>query len=290
MESKIILITGATNGIGKNTAKALVQQGHLVVIHGRDMIKTQAVCEEISSETGSNKVDYLIADLFSLSEVKRMADEFKRKYKQLDVLINNAGAVFNKQRETTEEGLEKTMTLNLFVPFLLTELLLEVLEKSPACRIINVSSVAHKMGGKPDLSDIQSEKKYKNFKVYGLSKLYLIWITQHLSEILMEKGIKNITVNALHPGIIASGFGNGANKGFFIDFVFKLSKHLLTSAKKGAVTSIYLATSKDVENVTGKYFGHRQKIAKTGKRHYSVKNEKLIWDYCMQIVKPYLNK
>jgi NAD(P)-dependent dehydrogenase (short-subunit alcohol dehydrogenase family) len=290
MDSKTIFITGATNGIGKDTAKALAQQGHFVVIHGRDTVKTQAVCEEIKSETGSNTVDYLIADLLSLSEVRRMADEFKKKYDRLDVLINNAGAVFNRQRETTKEGLEKTMTLNLFAPFLLAELLLEVLEKSPSARIINVASVAHKMGGKPDLSDIQSEKIYANFKVYGLSKLYLIWITHYLSDILIEKEIKNITVNTLHPGVISSGFGNGANKGLFVDFIFKLSKYLLTSAKKGAETSVYLATSNDVENVTGKYFNQRQKITETDKRYDSAENRKIVWNYCMQIVKPYFNE
>jgi NAD(P)-dependent dehydrogenase (short-subunit alcohol dehydrogenase family) len=282
MDNKIILITGATSGIGKVTAKELAKMGHRIIIHGRDKVKTQAVCAEIKAETG-NEIDFLIADLFSLKEVKRMADEFKNKYDSLDVLINNAGAVFNKQRETTEEGLEKTMTLNLFAPFLLTQLLMEVLIKSPSARIINVSSIAHKMGGKPDLSDIQSEKNYANFKVYGLSKLYLIWITQHLAELLTEKGITNVTVNALHPGIISSGFGNGANKGLFIDFVFKLSKGLLTSAKRGASTSIYLATSNKVENITGKYFNNRHKIVKPSTKYYSKKKKKIVWDYCMNL-------
>ncbi len=130
LKSKIILITGATGGIGKETARALARQGHTVVIHGRNKVKTQQVCEEIKSETGNIKVDMLLADLLLLSDVKYMADEFKKKYDRLDVLINNAGAMMNKNRETTKEGLEKTIVVNLLAPFLLTELLLVFWQKA----------------------------------------------------------------------------------------------------------------------------------------------------------------
>ncbi len=286
MERKIILITGSTNGIGKATAKALAQQGHFVIIHGRDKTRTQAVCEEIKSETGNSNVDMLLADLFLLTDVKRMADEFKQKYDRLDVLINNAGAVFGKDRETTKEGFEKTMTLNLFAPFLLTELLLEVLAKSPVARIINVSSAAHGIRSTPDLSDIQLKKNYSFIKAYGLSKLYIIWITRHLVAELKEKGLGHITANSLHPGVIASEFGKSSNIRF-VNILTKLMRPFLLTNEQGAETSIYLAVSKDVENVTGKYFA-KKKVAKESVKHYSSENEKIVWDYCKKIVEPYL--
>jgi NAD(P)-dependent dehydrogenase (short-subunit alcohol dehydrogenase family) len=207
MTDKIILITGSTDGIGKITAKALAKQGHTVIVHGRNQQKTKAVCEELKAETDNLNIDFVIADLLLLSDIQRMAGDVKKKYQRLDVLINNAGAIFGKERETTKEGLEKTMALNLFSPFLLTQLLLESLAKSQAARIVNVSSAAHTMSGAPDLSDIQFTKNYSFGNAYGLSKLYLIWVTQHLAKDLKEKGMGLITVNSLHPGTIKTEFG-----------------------------------------------------------------------------------
>ena len=289
MESKIILITGSTDGIGKVTAKALAKQGHAVIVHGRNIKKAETVCEEIKLETGNNKIDFVIADLFLLSDVKRMANEFKQKYERLDGLINNAGAMFGKDRETTKEGFEKTMALNLFSPFLLIQLLLEVLAKSPAARIINVSSAAHTMSGKIDLSDIQLENNYSFGNAYGQSKLYLIWVTQHLATELKERGFNNITANSLHPGTIKTEFGQNANKGFWVNLLFKLSMLFAITPLKGAENTIYLATSKDCENITGKYFSNKR-VAKPSMKYYLPENEKIIWDYCMQIVNPYLDK
>ena len=143
MDSKTILITGSTDGIGKITATTLAKQGHTVIVHGRNKAKAEKVCQEIKSETGSSRVDYTIADLLSLADVKQMADEFNKKYEQLDVLINNAGAFFGKKRETTKEGFEKTITVNLLAPFLLSQLLLPILAKSGSARIINLSSAMH---------------------------------------------------------------------------------------------------------------------------------------------------
>jgi NAD(P)-dependent dehydrogenase (short-subunit alcohol dehydrogenase family) len=289
MEGKTILITGSTDGIGKVTAKALAKQGHTVIIHGRNKKKAETVCEELKSETANNKINFVIADLFLLSDVKRMADEFKKKYERLDVLVNNAGAIFGKDRETTKEGFEKTMALNLFSPFLLTQLLVEVLAKSPAARIINVSSAAHTMSGKIDLSDIQLENNYSFGNAYGQSKLYLIWVTQHLATELKEKGLSNITANSLHPGTIKTEFGQNTNKGFGVNLLFKLAMLFAITPAKGAENTIYLATSKDVENITGKYFSNKR-VGKPSMKYYSPENEKIIWDYCMQIVQPYLDK
>jgi len=291
MKNKTILITGATSGIGKETAKALAQQGHFVIIHGRNLEKTQAVCQEIKSETGNNNIDFLISDLLLLSDVKRMADEFKQKYDKLDVLLNNAGGVFSKQREITEEGLEKTMTLNIFVPLLLSHLLSDVLAKN-ASRIINISSIAHKAPYKPDLNDIQLEKGYSYSKAYSLSKLYLIWLSQRMASDFKEKGFKSITVNSLEPGVATSSFGKNSDKGFLLNLGFKIffRKPFFSSCKHAAKTSIYLATAQEVENITGKFFNHKAKMVKPNSRYYSPENEKVVWNYSMKIISPYLNK
>ncbi len=288
MESKIILITGATQGIGKETATALALQGHTVVIHGRNAAKLQAVSGEIKAVTGNSNVDTIMADLFSLSDIKRMADEFKSRYDRLDVLINNAGAFLNKQRETTTDGHEKTITLNLFAPFLIMQSLLEVLAKSPSARIINLSSAMHRRGGRPDFNDFNLEQSYTPARAYGLSKLYLIWITRHLSKKLKEKGIKNITVNASHPGAVATNFGQDSDKGFISNLIFKAALPFMDKPSQGARTSIYLATSPEVENITGEFFNNKEKIEKPDDRYYSPENDAIVWSYCKEITKDYL--
>jgi NAD(P)-dependent dehydrogenase (short-subunit alcohol dehydrogenase family) len=288
MENKVILITGSTDGIGKITAQALAKQGHTVIIHGRNEEKTKQVYEEIKSKTGNKKIDYIIADLLSLSDIKRMTNEFKKRYTHLDVLINNAGAIFGKNREITNEGFEKTITLNLFAPFLLTNLLLETLTKSKSARIINLYSAMHRRSGKPDFNNFQSEKVYRTDKAYGLSKLYLVWITQHLAKILKEKGITNVTVNACHPGAVATSFGQEADKGFLMNLIFKVALKLMPKPETGAKTSIYLATSSEVENISGQFFDQKMKVEKPDHRYYSAENEQLVWDYCEKIIQPYL--
>lgn len=199
MEQKTILITGATDGIGKITATSLAAQGHKIIVHGRNRLKAETVCREIKSETGNNKVDYVLADLLSMADIKCMVADFKSSHNHLDVVINNAGAFFNKQRETTKEGFEKTIALNLFAPFLLMQLLTDVLAKSSSARIINMYSAMHRRGGIPDFNDFQLVNSYKPGRAYGLSKLYLVWITRHMASELKRKGITNITVNGTHP-------------------------------------------------------------------------------------------
>lgn len=290
MDTKIILITGATNGIGKATASALAQQGHTLILHGRNKQKAEAVRDELIAESGNRQIDVLIANLTLLADVKRMADAFYKKYDRLDVLINNAGAFFGKDRATTPEGLEQTMALNLFSPLLLTELLIKALAKSPAGRVVNVSSAMHKNGGKPDLGDIQLQNSYGPARAYGLSKLYLIWAGRHLTAELKQQGLSQITVNSLHPGSVGTNFGQDGDKGFLINLVFKLAKlagPLGTTPEQGAATSVYLATSDEVVGVRDKYFV-KQKEAKTDERYYSPANEQKVWDYSMTIIKPYL--
>ncbi len=173
-------------------------------------------------------------------------------------------------------------------PFLLTQLLLETLMKSSSARIISLSSAMHRRGGKPDLNDFQLENSYKPDRAYGLSKLYLIWIMRYLAKQLKENGISHITVNTCHPGAVATKFGQDADKGFFINMVFKTALLFMDKPEKGAVTSIYLATSSEVENLTGEFFGNKAKIEKPDDRYYSAENEKAVWDYCKKTTAAYL--
>lgn len=288
MRQKIILITGSTDGIGKITATELAKQGHKIIVHGRNKEKTENVCQEIIAKTGNNNIDFVTADLLQLSDIKRMSEELKKKYDHLDVLINNAGAFFGKERETTSEGFEKTIALNLFAPFLLTKLLLEILAKSDSARIINLYSAMHRRGGKPDFTNFQSEKVYKTDRAYGLSKLYLVWITKHLAKQLKEKGIANITVNACHPGAVATNFGQDVDKGFLMNLIFKTALFFMPKPEKGAETSIYLATSSEVENTSGEFYDQNRKIEKPDDRYYSVENENLVWEYCEKTTQKYL--
>lgn len=288
MERKIILITGATQGLGKITATALAKQGHHIIIHGRNNTRLAEVQKEIIAASGNKNIDMAIADLLSLPDTARMAKELKVKYSKLDVLINNAGAIFNKTREPTKDGFEKTITLNLFAPFLLMQSLLELLQKSDAARIINLSSLMHKRGGKPDFSDFQLEKNYAAPKAYGLSKLYLIWVSRHMTTYLKEKNITNITVNVCHPGAVSTNFGQDSDKGFLINTIFKVALLLMDKPEKGAITSIYLATSPLVEGVTGLFFGSKENIEKPDESYYSKENEEKVWNYCQQIINPYL--
>lgn len=288
MESKIILITGATQGLGKITATELSKQGHQIIIHGRNRSKLEEVCKEIISITGNQNIDIAVADLLSLEDTARMANELKNKYDKLDVLINNAGAIFTKKRETSNEGYEKTFVLNLFAPLILMLSLTYLLAKSKSARIINLSSAMHKRGGKPNFDDFQMENNYTPNTTYGMTKLYLIWVSRHMVTYLEEKGINNITINVCHPGAAATNFGQDGDKGFLINMIFKIALFVMDKPEKGAMTSIYLASSPDVEGVTGKFFGNRNNNETPSDKYWSKENEELVWDYCKTITDKYL--
>ncbi|MFP2934327.1 SDR family NAD(P)-dependent oxidoreductase, partial [Pyxidicoccus sp. 3LG] len=189
----------------------------------------------------------LRADLASLQSVRDLAAAFRSRYSRLDVLLNNAGLIMDR-REVTADGLEATMATNHFAPFLLTNLLLDLLKASAPSRIINVSSDAHQ-AGKLDFDDLQSERGYIAFRVYGTSKLANILFTRALAKRLEGTGV---TANSLHPGVVRTGFGLNT-QGFF-RLIVKLGAPFMISAEKGARTSIYLASSPEVESVSGQYF------------------------------------
>jgi len=287
MEPKIILITGASDGIGKETAKTLAKQGHTIIIHGRNKQKTQAVYDEIKAETGNNNIDMFTADFLSLADVKRFAEDIKHKYEYLDVLINNAGGQFTEKRETTDEGLEKTMVINVFAPFLLTTLLLDLLQKSKSARVVTVSSASHAMGGKPDLNDIELKNNYTMSKIYAFSKLYIIWVMQHFVSEMKKNGINNITFNTVHPSSVRTSLGREAMKSLKWKIIYFLWQPMMISVAKGASPSIKLATAPEFEGVTGKYYGPKGE-EKPNQKYYSAENEKTVWEYCKTVTAKYL--
>jgi NAD(P)-dependent dehydrogenase (short-subunit alcohol dehydrogenase family) len=247
MNGRICLVTGGTNGIGKATAQALAQMGATVVIVGRNALKTTQLVEEIRAASGNKNVDSLLADLSSQQEVQRLASEFKSKYSQLHVLLNNAGGFF-LQRQLSVDGIEMTFALNHLAYFLLTDLLLDTIKASAPARIINVSSDAH-TSGKIEFDNLQGERQYSP-GAYGNSKLANILFTMELAHRLEGSGV---TVNALHPGLVATGFAK--NNGKVIAAIISLFAPLMArSPAKGAETSIYLASSPSVESITGEYF------------------------------------
>ena len=248
MNGKICLVTGATNGIGKATAQALAQMGATVVMVGRDAEKAAQVTAEIRAASDNQNVDWLLADLSSQQDVRRLAGEFMSKYPHLHVLINNAGGTFTT-RQLSVDGIEMTFALNHLAYFLLTNLLLDTLIASAPARIINVSSDAHS-GGKIDFENLQGERSYSGFGPYGNSKLANIMLTTDLARRLEGTGV---TVNALHPGLVNTGFGKN-NPGLLMKIMGAVMPLVARSPEKGARTSIYLASSPAVKSISGKYF------------------------------------
>ncbi|MEP7291122.1 MAG: SDR family oxidoreductase [Chloroflexota bacterium] len=272
MSGKIILVTGATNGIGKAAALELAKQGNTVVIVGRNPAKTRETVEAIQQESGSSTVESLLADLSSLADVRRLADEFRQRYARLDVLINNAGA-YNAQRSETVDGYETTFAVNHLAYFLLTHLLLDMLTASAPARIVNVSSGAH-MGTKLNFDDLQNTQNYgaAGFRAYGQSKLANVLFTYELARRLAGTGV---TANVLHPGVVATGFGE--NNGGILRLVMKVMHRFSITPSKGAETILYLATSPEVEGITGKYWD-KCKAIPSSPESYNEADQKRLWD------------
>ncbi|WP_310603408.1 SDR family NAD(P)-dependent oxidoreductase [Anaerosporobacter sp.] len=283
---KIILVTGASSGIGKVTALALAKQGHTVILHGRNPEKTKKAFNEIKKESNNSNLDMITADLSLLSEVRKFADAIKTKYDHLDVLINNAGGQFGSVREETSEGHEKTMAINLLSPFLLTHLLLDLLHKSPSARVVTVSSESYRQGGKPFLGDIELKENYSMAKAYGLSKLYIYWIMLQFVKQTKDK-FHNITFNTVEPGSANTELGRISTQEKMMKIIYYLWQPMMWSIEKAAATSIYMATSNEVEGITGKFYG-KSKEKNIKSKFRSEADEKAVWDYCMKVCEPYM--
>ncbi len=233
---KTILITGSTDGIGRQTALELARKGHEIIVHGRNQSKGRKVAGDISRLSGNNNIHYLNADFSSFKDVTEMANAVKRKFQNINVLINNA-AVFENHKVILENGFEKTFMINHIAAFVLTLQLLDMLKETAASRVVNLSSMAQATS--IDFNNMNAEKYFDPYNAYAVSKLCNILFTYKLNNIL---GSGNPTVNSLHPGVISTkllhaGWGIGG-----------------AGLEKGASCSVYLALSDEVENVSGKYF------------------------------------
>jgi len=277
MRDKICLVTGATNGIGKVTARELAAMGATVVVVGRSREKTESVVMELRNAAGHDRIYPMLADLSLMSGSRGLADEFRARFDRLDVLVNNAGGIFN-QRQTTREGLEMTFALNHMSYFVVTTQLLDLLKASPSARIVSVSSGAH-FAGRMEWDNLQGEKRYSGFPAYGNSKLANVLFTYALARRLEGT---SVTANVLHPGAVSTGFGSN-NQDIFSKVLFKGFQLVTMPAEKGARTSIYLASSPDVEGVTGAYYAE-MKRTKSSTLSYDVGVQEKLWSVSEALV------
>ncbi len=274
MQKPICLITGATDGIGRATAVALAAKGFAVVLAARDAAKAENLKSEIAAGTGNRDIDIIVADLRSLSQVRLMSETFQRRYPRLDVLINNAG-IFASARQLTGDGFETTFQVNYLSQFYLTQLMLGALKRSGQGRVINLSSSVYS-AGKFDPENLQSEKRFSTISSYAASKLLVLLSTIELADRLRNTPI---TVNAVHPGVVDTPMLRGA-VGLF-KLIALLATPFAVTADKGAATSIHLATSADVKDVSGKYFT-RSRETRFKTAFNTPDNRALLWDLSMQ--------
>ncbi len=260
MRDKTILVTGATDGIGKQTALELARMGACVLAHGRSRARAEEAAEDIRRASANDRVAPIVADFASLRQVREMAGEILAEYERLDVLIHNAG-VFMAERRLSEDGIEMTLAVNHIAPFLLTHLLLDLVRRSAPARIIIVSSTTHQ-NARIDFERLNDAGPFDGHEAYAMSKLANILFAFELAERLAGS---QVTVNALHPGVIdtrllRSGYGaQGAG------------------VEAGAATPVYLASSPDVATITGQYFA-RQRIATPSPLVHDRELRRAVWE------------
>ena len=251
LAGRTCLVTGATSGIGLETAIGLVRLGGRVLVVGRSKARGEAALQRIRAETGSDSAELLLADLSSLAEVRRLADAVLAAAPALHVLVNNAGVV-NLRRSTTADGFETMFAVNHLAHFLLTLLLLDRLRESAPARIVHVASDAHRFGVL-DLDDLQSERRYGAMRSYGRSKFANILFSDELARRLEGSGV---TSNSLHPGAVATRLGQ--NNGWLGHLATGLLRPFFLTAEQGARTTLYVATEPGLEGVTGRYFAKQR--------------------------------
>lgn len=273
MKDEIVLITGATSGIGKETAIGMAKLGGTIVFTTRDKQRGELTKDEIVKASNNDKIDFIYCDLSSFDSIRSCCDQFKTKYRQLHILINNAG-IWESKREVSNDGIESTFAVNYLASFLMTDLLLDLLKKGAPSRIINLTSGYH--GGTINFDDIEFKKSFSGRKAYRQSKLAMILFTKVLAEKLKGTGV---TVNCVNPGFTATNLARELNS--ILRTFFKLFGKDPT---KGAETSIFLASSPEVENITGQYFDNK-KIRQSSKESNDMEVAKKLWDLSVEYVR-----
>lgn len=282
LKGKVAVVTGATSGIGRWVAQGLAQELATTVVVGRSQARTVAVAAEIASSTGNPEVyPAPVTDLALGAEVSRLAGLLQDRYPRIHVLVQNAGAYLHR-REVTAEGLERTFALNVLAPFLLTVRLLPRLIESGPSRVVMVASEAHRRSDL-DLADLQMDHGYRGFRAYGRSKLELILLTREFARRLHDQPV---TVNAIHPGFVASGFGrnNGGAVGFGIGLASRLFGR---SPRKAAQDVVRLTVDPALASVTGRYFS-KQREDPGSARSNDMVDALHLYEACALLAKPFL--
>src|SRR5215468_904515 len=279
LQGRVCVLTGATQGIGRAAAEGLLSTGVELVLVSRDATRLETVATDLRLRAPAAKVGVVAGDLSRMLEVRRVAMEIRARHHRVDLLLNNAGAVFSR-REVTVEGLEKTFALNHLAYFLLTQELLPVLRESDGARVVNVSSDAHR-GARLDFDDLQYEHTpYSAFGAYGRTKLMNILFTREQARRLEGTGI---TVNAMHPGFVRSGFGR--NNPGILRRLIRLGQAFARTPEHGARTLVYLATSPEVEGVSGKYF-HDERESRASAAARDMEVARRLWEVSVRLAGP----
>jgi len=274
MAGKIVLVTGGSGGIGKETALGCARQGARVGIVGRNRHRTESTAAKIKDHTGA-EVDVFIADMSSMVEVRRLAAEVQDTYPRLDVLVNNVGGVWSDRRVTVD-GHEHTFAVNHLAPFLLTTLLLDLLKRSAPARIVTVASSTHSLG-RINFDDLHGATRYSGLGAYNQSKLANILFTYELARQLEGTGV---TATVLHPGVVRTSFLAEEPPALFK--LVRLGRSLMKAPHHGAATSIHLASSPEVEGVNGRYFVGK-KAKKTSRRSRNLETARRLWHVSTQL-------
>jgi len=275
MRDKVVVITGATSGIGEVAADRLAQKGARIVFVARDRARGEEMRKHLRAIAGHADHPVHYADLSRLSDMMRVGKEIADSEPQIDVLINNAGAMFTR-RQVTDDGLERTFALNHMSYFVLTNLLLDRLKATPGARIVSTASDAHK-GARLNFDDLQSARGYSGFAVYGRSKLMNILFTRELARRLAGT---DVTANCLHPGFVATRFGD--QSGGLMSFGIRLFKNFALTPELGAETIIYLASSPEVEGRSGGYY-HKCRLEPPSRAAQNDADANRLWDVSAKI-------
>lgn len=275
---KTILITGATDGIGKHLAKKLASEGHHVILHGRNPQKLELALQEVRAVSLRGRVSSYLADFSKLDDVYRFVEEIKRDFQSIDVLFNNAGLYAGKERKASAENVELTFMLSVLVPYILTTELSPLLEKAADGRVINTSSYMHHFAKVKDL-DFGFENNYNPGLAYNNSKLYTIWMTRYLARDFFLRG-SSITINAYHPGLISTNLGNDSSDEKTKKSLFgRLMKSFSKNLDEGIETSYYLTLSEEIRGLTGYYFDEK-KVTSVSEKGYTFEKAQDLINYC----------